>query len=121
MADELNNHGSKENNAFNPADPETAKLVTTVVSIQEREKTVRTVSICVASVLVAGLIAWAIVRIYTRDFWIELFTILLAPTGGMALLIRWLAAKARKTFDKGLAQITAPQAIPTEPPKGKQP
>jgi Flp pilus assembly protein TadB len=121
MADETDGNGAKEANALAPVRRETARMVTSIVSIQERGKTVRTVVICVASVLIAGMVTWAVVRIYTHEFWIELFSFLLAPTGIVVLFIRWLATRATKKFDKALARITAPQATPTEPPKGKQP
>ena len=121
MADEPDRNGAKETNALVPVDRETAKLVTNIVSIQERSKTVRTVAVCIASVLIAGMVTWAVVRIYTHEFWIELFLGLIGPAGAVTLFIRWLATRATKKFDKALARITAPQATTTEPQKGKQP
>jgi len=77
----------------------------TLVSIQERHKSIRTASVCAAVVLVVAIIAWAVVRIYNHDRWVEIATILFAPTGIVATVLVVLLHNATRKVDAAASKI----------------
>ncbi|HBI43959.1 MAG TPA: hypothetical protein DDY78_14075 [Planctomycetales bacterium] len=121
MVDEPRESGVEALKRLSSEEPEASRVFLTVVRIQENAKTARVIAICVASVLVAGLISWAIIRIYTHEFWIEIIGALLGPTGVVTTFLAWLVRRTARKFDKALKRIPEATLARTDAPKEKPP
>jgi cytochrome bd-type quinol oxidase subunit 1 len=88
--------------------PDAANVAVTLAKIHETGKTIRTAVIVAGFVAVVGITAWAFVRIYNHDFWLEVLILFCGPGGAVSILlglVLWLVKRKLSTIQKKLEEV----------------
>lgn len=70
------------------------------MKIQETQKTIRLIAIMIALVIAVAIIMWGVVKVFARDSWLELVGTLLAPSGVVFILFRYMIWRLTRRLKK---------------------
>jgi membrane protein implicated in regulation of membrane protease activity len=86
------------------ADPESNDVVA-IVTIQEKNKTVRTIVICATILVGLAIAALAVVRIALHVWWAEVIAVLFGPTGIISILLAWYLKRVSRRVTRAEERV----------------
>jgi len=82
------------------AGPSEQPIAVNLARIHETGKTIRLLGVVLGVIAVTTIAAWAFVRIYTQEFWLEVLILFFGPTGIVGTILSCVLWYVRRRLAK---------------------